>query len=82
MNDREQLIERIRNAPESHPLSLIEWIPVEERLPLESGFYLVLRKGRIDEGSFSEVFRLFSKHPKGQPTHWAVKPEIPEVRDG
>jgi len=79
--DRTALIEQIRNAPEDHPLSLIEWIPVVERLPEASGTYFVLRKGRIDEGNYSHPFHEFSRHEFGQPSHWAEKPELPEVRD-
>jgi len=90
--NREALIEQIRNAPEGHPLSLIEWIPVEERLP-ESGVVVFAvaegiprwRRALLDENMLWRVnadglYVLPAPESVWNTiTHWA---EIPEVHDG
>jgi len=87
---RERLIEQIRNAPEDHPLSLIEWIPVEERLPEsgrpEEGWRAVwaIADGYLPVTLWRNMrlgWRWFSTgHPfSAAVIYWA---EIPEVRDG
>jgi hypothetical protein len=83
--DREQLIEQIRNAPEDHPLSLIEWIPVEERLPERNLYVLAIEGGHLTrayldlaDGTWrvAETNGMMTIDPV---THWST---IPEVRDG
>jgi hypothetical protein len=77
--DRERLIEQIRNAPEDHPLSLIEWIPVEERLP-EPGHNVIIRAVSaivpLYAASLSVDGKWFGRFEAGGVTHWA---EIPEA---
>ena len=96
MTNREQLIKQIRQAPEDHPLLLIEWIPVEERLPEEEGVYFVLdkRRGSFDAGQNHADIDVFEVDPRigwcqelndcevgNYWSHWAEIPELPTGRD-
>ena len=91
---REALIEQIRNAPEGHLLSLVEWIPVEERLPFCGVVVLAKAEGipRWRRAMLVErVIQRWRVNTDGQYgfpapesawqhiTHYA---EIPEVSDG
>ena len=80
--NRDALIEQIVDAPEDHPLSLIEWIPVWERLPEDQFIKLVRVKGSgIGLGFFAidKTWQHVFFGSLDSVTHWS---KIPEVHDG
>lgn len=64
----------------AHGVTVQEWIPVSERLPEDSGFYLVHHKGGfVSERYFyedaPEIFAQVQNYPV---THWMPLPAAPK----
>lgn len=63
-----------------------EWVPVTERLPEDSGYYLVVHRNKYN-GSISIAFEMYIKCKIGEwwendyaydVTHWMLLPEPPK----
>ena len=63
-----------------------EWVPVTERLPEDSGYYLVVHRNKYN-GSISIAFEMYIKCKIGEwwendyeydVTHWMLLPEMPK----
>lgn len=63
-----------------------EWIPVMEKLPEDSGYYLVVHRNKYN-GSISIAFEMYIKCKIGEwwendyaydVTHWMLLPEMPK----
>lgn len=64
----------------AHGVTVQEWIPVSERLPKESGYYLVHHKGGfVSERYFYEdAPEIFAQVRNDPVTHWMPLPEAPK----
>jgi hypothetical protein len=64
----------------------MEWISIEERLPEDNGFYLVVGLAETKGGPIRHMFMpyfsrgQFDIAPAYQATHWMPLPEMPETR--
>ena len=63
-----------------------EWVPVTEKLPEDSGYYLVVHRNKYN-GSISIAFEMYIKCKIGElwendyaydGTHWMLLPEMPK----
>lgn len=70
----------------AHGVTVQEWIPVSERLPEDSGYYLVVYRDKYN-GSISIAFDMYVKCKAGEwwendfmrdVTHWMPLPEAPK----
>ena len=70
----------------SHGVTVQEWVPVTERLPEDSGYYLVVHQNKYN-GSISIAFEMYIKCKIGEwwendyaydVTHWMLLPEMPK----
>lgn len=72
--------EDLANYLIAHGVTVQEWIPVNERLPKESGYYLVHHKGGfVSERYFYEdAPEIFAQVRNDPVTHWMPLPEAPK----
>ena len=70
----------------AHGVTVQEWVPVTERLPEDSGYYLVVHQNKYN-GSISIAFEMYIKCKIGEwwendyaydVTHWMLLPEMPK----
>lgn len=70
----------------AHGVTVQEWIPVTEKLPEDSGYYLVVHRNKYN-GSISIAFEMYIKCKIGEwwendyaydVTHWMPPPEPPK----
>lgn len=70
----------------SNGVMVQEWVPVTERLPEDSGYYLVVHRNKYN-GSISIAFEMYIKCKIGEwwendyaydVTHWMLLPEMPK----
>ena len=70
----------------SHGVTVQEWVPVTERLPEDSGYYLVVHRNKYN-GRISTTFEMYIKCKIGEwwendyaydVTHWMPPPEMPK----
>ena len=70
----------------SNGVTVQEWVPVTERLPEDSGYYLVVHRNKYN-GSISIAFEMYIKCKIGEwwendyaydVTHWMPLPEMPK----
>ena len=78
--------ERFADYLISHGVTVQEWIPVTDRLPEDSGYYLVVHQNKYN-GSISIAFEMYIKCKIGEwwendyaydVTHWMLLPEMPK----
>lgn len=78
--------ERFADYLISHGVTVQEWVPVTERLPEDSGYYLVVHQNKYN-GSISIAFEMYIKCKIGEwwendyaydVTHWMLLPEMPK----
>ena len=81
-----EIVERIADHLISHGVTVQEWVPVTERLPEDSGYYLVVHQNKYS-GSISIAFEMYIKCKIGEwwendyaydVTHWMLLPEMPK----
>ena len=100
MNVKEKLVELIESARYwgsntseeiadhliTNGVTLQEWVPVTERLPEDSGYYLVVHRNKYN-GSISIAFEMYIKCKIGEwwendyaydVIHWMPPPEMPK----
>ena len=79
-------IEKIASYLIDHGATVQEWVPVTERLPEDSGYYLVVHQNKYN-GSISIAFEMYIKCKIGEwwendyaydVTHWMPLPELPK----
>lgn len=92
---RDKLIDLIQNAVDgcssywagliadhliAHGVMVQKWVPVSERLPKESGYYLVHHKGGfVSERYFYEdAPEIFAQVRNDPVTHWMPLPKAPK----
>ena len=70
----------------SNGVTVQEWVPVTEKLPEDSGYYLVVHRNKYN-GSISIAFEMYIKCKIGEwwendyaydVTHWMPLPEMPK----
>ena len=70
----------------AHGVTVQEWVPVTEKLPEDSGYYLVVHRNKYN-GSISIAFEMYIKCKIGEwwendyaydVTHWMPLPELPK----
>ena len=70
----------------SNGVTVQEWVPVMEKLPEDSGYYLVVHRNKYN-GSISIAFEMYIKCKIGEwwendyaydVTHWMPLPEMPK----
>ena len=70
----------------SNGVTVQEWVPVTEKLPEDSGYYLVVHRNKYN-GSISIAFEMYIKCKIGEwwendyaydVTHWMLLPEMPK----
>ena len=73
----------------SNGVTVQEWVPVTEKLPEDSGYYLVVHRNKYN-GSISIAFEMYIKCKIGEwwendyaydVTHWMPLPEMPKEND-
>ena len=84
--DMREVADTIADFLIANGVMMQKWVPVTERLPEDSGYYLVVHRNKYN-GSISIAFEMYIKCKIGEwwendyaydVTHWMLLPEMPK----